>query len=83
MLQQGDACLCDMRPFFRLNQSNLCRHIHVLKQAGMVTERRAGPKVILHLAEPGMLKAFPLAADVAEADLTRRAASRRAASPSS
>jgi ArsR family transcriptional regulator len=77
-LEYGDSCLCDLHPFFRLNQSNLCRHIGILKQVGIVTERRAGPRVILHLATPGILKALPCAATVADADLARRLTASRA-----
>lgn len=78
-LEHGDSCLCDLHPFFRLNQSNLCRHVALLKQVGIVTERRAGSRVILHLATPGILKTVPCAAAVADADLARRMTASRAA----
>lgn len=72
VLQQGDTCLCEMHPFFRLNRSNLCRHVGLLRQAGILTERRAGSRVILHLAMPGILKAVDAAREVARAEAASR-----------
>lgn len=72
-LQQGEACMSELEPFLRRNQSNLSRHVSQLKQAGIVAERRAGPRVMLRLATPCILKAFDCAMEVVQSDHKRRA----------
>ncbi len=72
LLDQGDRCLCEFQPLFKIRQPTLSRHLAVLKQAGLVTEQRAGPRSILHLATPCILKAFDCAMQVVQADHRRR-----------
>ena len=71
-LRQGEIRLCELAPFFRLNQSNLSRHVRVLKECGIVSERRAGPRVMLKLATPCILRAFDCAMVVVQSDQKRR-----------
>lgn len=73
LLDQGDLCLCELHPLFKMRQPTLSRHLAVLKQAGIVTERRAGPRLILHLATPCILRSFTCAMEVVQADHARRA----------
>ncbi len=56
-LSRGDRCVNDLRPLASASLPTLSRHLDKLKKAGIVTERRAGPKVIHHLACPCMLEA--------------------------
>lgn len=72
-LAAGDVSLSDLYPMFRVRQPTLSRHVAVLKQAGLLTERRAGSRVILHLASPPILRAFDLAREVVRSDHLRRA----------
>jgi ArsR family transcriptional regulator len=72
-LQHGETCLCELEPFFKRNPSNLCRHLNQLKQAGIVSEYRAGPRVMLRLATPCILKAFDCAMEVVRSAHHRRA----------
>ena len=74
-LHQGDRCLCEFHPPFKVRQPTLSRHLAVLKQAGLITEQRAGPRLILHLATPRIVLAFDCAMDVVRADHQRRARS--------
>ena len=71
-LHQQDLCLCDLHPQFKVRQPTLSRHLAVLKQAGILTERRAGSRIILHLATPCIVRAFDCAMEVAQADHARR-----------
>jgi ArsR family transcriptional regulator len=73
VLHHGDRCLCDLHPLFKVRQPTLSRHLAVLKEAGLITERRTGPRVILHLATPCILRAFDCAMEVVQADHQRRA----------
>ena len=71
-LYRQDLCLCELHPMFNVRQPTLSRHLAVLKQAGILTERRAGPRVILHLATPCIVRAFDCALEVVQADHVRR-----------
>jgi DNA-binding transcriptional ArsR family regulator len=72
LLDQGDLCLCELHPLFKMRQPTLSRHIAVLKQAGIITERRAGPRLILHLATPCILRSFDCAMEVVQHEHARR-----------
>jgi len=81
-LSRGDRCVGELQPLVKVDQSVLSRHLAQLRQAGIVTERRAGVKVIHHLACPCILQALDCTLGVlaAEARRARRwmpAASRR------
>jgi ArsR family transcriptional regulator len=71
-LGHGDKCLCDLIPKFKLDQSTLSRHLSRLKKAGIVSERKDGVRVILHLATPCILEVFNCVASVAKDDLSKR-----------
>ena len=57
-LSRGDRCVNDLRSLATVCQANISRHLACLKRSGLVTERRAGPRVIHHLACPCMLQAL-------------------------
>ncbi len=57
-LSQGDQCVNDLRVLTPVCQPTLSRHLAWLKRVGLVTERRAGPRVVHHLACPDILQAI-------------------------
>ena len=63
-LSRGDRCVNDLRHLASSSLPTLSRHLDKLKKAGLVTERRAGPKVIHHLACPCILEALGCTVDV-------------------
>lgn len=71
-LGRGDRCVNDLRILSSVCQANVSRHLACLKRVGLVTERRAGPCVIHHLACPGMLQALKCADEAARAAKQRR-----------
>ena len=71
-LSRGDRCVNDLRILARVSQPTISRHLACLKRAGLVTERRAGPRVIHRLACPGMLQALKCADEAAQAARKRR-----------
>ena len=71
-LSRGDRCVNDLRILAPVCQANISRHLACLKRVGLVTERRAGPRVIHHLACPGMLQALKCADEAAQAAKQRR-----------
>jgi ArsR family transcriptional regulator len=70
-LSRGDRCVCELSPLFSLDLSTLSRHLATLKHAGIVTERRAGVKIIHHLATPCVLKTFNCCLNVIKANARR------------
>jgi ArsR family transcriptional regulator len=71
-LARGDRCVNDLRSLSTVCQANVSRHLACLKRVGLVTERRAGPRVLHHLACPGMLQALKCADEASQAAIQRR-----------
>ena len=71
-LGRGDRCVNDLRALATVSQATISRHLSWLKRVGLVSERRAGPRVIHHLACPGILQALKCADDAALAAKKRR-----------
>ena len=57
-LSRSDRCVNDLRYLASTSLPTLSRHLDKLKKAGIVSERRVGPKVIHHLACPCILEAL-------------------------
>lgn len=71
-LGRGDRCVNDLRILATVSQPTISRHLAWLKRVGLVTERRAGPRVIHHLACPGILQALKCADEAAQSAKKRR-----------
>lgn len=71
-LRRGDLCVGDINRLVRVRQPTLSRHLHLLKKAGIVTERKEGTRVIHHLETPCILKAFECALEVMKSHAHRR-----------
>ena len=71
-LRRGDLCVGDLNKLVRIRQPTLSRHLHLLKKAGIVTERKEGPRVIHHLETPCILQAFDCASRVLANHLSRQ-----------
>ena len=77
-LTHGDRCVCELNKLVKIDQSGLSRHLAMLKDAGILTDRRDGMKVFYHLHTPCILNAFDCAVDVVRADAKRRGQSLKA-----
>lgn len=84
--RHGEQCVCDLQAILQTPQSTASRHLHHLKQAGLVEDRRDGMWVHYSLpAEPHealrvALETLAVAMDadpVAQEDLARAAARAR------
>src|SRR3990170_1000418 len=49
LLRQGDICVCDLQQVLDLPQPTVSRHLKELRQAGLVTDRRDGARVVYSL----------------------------------
>jgi ArsR family transcriptional regulator, arsenate/arsenite/antimonite-responsive transcriptional repressor len=72
MLTDGDRCVCELNALADIDQSNISRHLAILKKAGILTDRRNGMKVFYHLQTPCILRAFECAVEVVRTDTKRR-----------
>lgn len=74
LLSKGELCVCDIREYVGGDVSNVSRHLSVLRQNGIVKDRKEGLKVFYRLE-------MPCAVDFTrcvEGVLTNRADERRA-----
>jgi ArsR family transcriptional regulator len=46
LLSEQDLCVCDLEEVLQMNQPRISQHLKVLKQAGLVQERREAQKRI-------------------------------------
>ena len=74
-LTKGDRCVCELNELADIDQSNISRHLAILKKSGILSDRRVGMKVFYHLQTPCILKAFECAVDVVRVETKRRDAS--------
>lgn len=72
ILNKADCCVCDLAPHFKVRQPTLSRHINVLRQAGLLAERKIGTKLMLHLTTPCIVRAFDCAMEVVRTANRRR-----------
>ncbi|MEM1416863.1 MAG: metalloregulator ArsR/SmtB family transcription factor [Myxococcota bacterium] len=48
----GELCVCDVECGLDITQSRASRHLTILRQAGLVSDRREGQWVYFRIAEP-------------------------------
>ncbi|MDA8065130.1 MAG: metalloregulator ArsR/SmtB family transcription factor [Thermaerobacter sp.] len=51
LLRRRDICVCEFVALFGLSQPAVSQHLHRLKEAGLVRDRRQGMWVFYHLVE--------------------------------
>lgn len=57
-LSRGDRCVNDLRILAAVSQPTISHHLEKLKKTGIVSDRRAGKRMIHHLACPCILEAL-------------------------
>jgi len=53
LLEDGELCVCHLMRVLNMGQSRISRHMGVLKQAGLVADRRVGKWVFYRLEAAG------------------------------
>ena len=71
-LKEGDKCGRELCALGHINQSNVSRHLSMLKKAGIVSDRRELTRVFYRLETPCVLNALEPAAEVVRIDRKRR-----------
>jgi len=49
-IKKGEKCICEVIPFTGKSQPNVSQHLKVLKNAGIVDERKDGTRIILNVS---------------------------------
>lgn len=49
LLADRELCVCDLEEIMQISQPRISQHLKVLKQAGLVTERKEGQRSICRL----------------------------------
>jgi len=52
---EGEVCVCHLEAMLGLRQATLSQHLMALREAGLVTDRRASRFIFYHLADPRLL----------------------------
>lgn len=60
LLLRGELCVCEIHSVLASSQPTVSRHLTYLKNAGLVQDRRAGPRVYYALAQPASGVHHPL-----------------------
>ena len=71
-LREEDRYVSELNRAVPIAQSNMTRHLQVLKKCGIVTEKRVGSRVYHHLQTPHVLETFNLAETVVRIDKRRK-----------
>lgn len=60
-IKDKEKCICEVIPFTGKSQPNVSLHLKVLKQAGLVHERKDGTKIMLSVADKNIFQLVDLA----------------------
>ena len=60
-IKDGEKCICEVIPYTGKSQPNVSLHLKVLKQAGLVNERKDGTRIMLSIADKNIFKLIDLA----------------------
>lgn len=79
LLRDGEQCVCHMEAHLGYRQAYISQHLAVLREAGLIEDRRDGWNVFYRVTEPGVYEVVDHARALAGARVPRRAGRRVAA----
>lgn len=60
-IKDEEKCICEVIPYTGKSQPNVSLHLKVLKQAGLVNERKDGTRIMLSIADKNIFRLIDLA----------------------
>jgi len=69
-LKDGEMCVCELVALVAADQSTVSKHLSIMREAGLVEDRREGNRVFYRLKSPGLLSFLTYAQDVVRQKLT-------------
>ena len=76
-LAHEERCVCDVVAYVGTSQSNISKHLSILKQVGILADRKEGLSVYYRLNMPCTLTFFQCVTDIMETQLSERTAAIR------
>jgi len=73
LLREGEKCVCEIFPHFGMAQPLASRHLRVLKDSGLVRDRKDGNRRFYAITEPEIFKVIDAVAPELVASLSKRA----------
>lgn len=67
--RQGEVCACDLMEMIGSDQSTVWKHLSILKQAGIIDDRKEGKRSIYRLLRPCVMNFFQCVEQVMEENL--------------
>lgn len=72
LLRDSERCVCEIFPAINQEQSNVSRHLNMMKKAGILTRRKDGLKIFYAIKHPEVLEVIDLAAVIMKREVRRR-----------
>lgn len=72
-LGKGERCVCEFQQMIGADMSTVSKHLTLLKNAGVIVDRRAGNQVFYSLQTPCILSIFACVEKAARSSLSKRA----------
>jgi len=60
-IKKEEKCICEVIPYTGKSQPNVSLHLKILKQAGIVNERKDGTRIKLSITDKNIFKLIDLA----------------------
>jgi DNA-binding transcriptional ArsR family regulator len=60
-IKNKEKCICEIIPYTGKSQPNVSLHLKILKQAGLVNERKDGTRILLSIADKNVFKLVDIA----------------------
>lgn len=64
ILREDEACVCHMEAILKLRQAYISQHLMILRDAGLVEDRRDGWNIYYRVSEPGIFELIDLAGQI-------------------
>ena len=58
MMRNGPVCSCEIEPKLGLSQSNIAKHLALLRDSGLVSSYRDGSRVMCEVTDPRVFTAI-------------------------
>lgn len=64
LLKGGEKCVCKIVPELKMEQSNVSRHLNILKKEGLVSSRKEGLKVFYRVTDPKVFQLLDVSSEL-------------------
>jgi len=72
LLKNGEQCVCKIVPELKMEQSNVSRHLNILKKEGLVSSRKEGLKVFYRVTDSEVFQLLEISSDLLKKYWERR-----------